>query len=359
MKKRTFLALLLLLPLCSCGGNETPPTPIIDDGGGNEGGNEGQGGNEGGGGEGQQDPVEVKKSELLSVFTTITEHFLNLEVGNGNKYWNDEYKMYTYEDDLPMGEKTSSYTWEKALDEYKTALPSGYTIDQARKSTTWDDVKGIEEIYCISGKITNCAFAYTDPDDGYVYIHYEVYAKTGNTLVDDTTHADVTTKVTITENINKTYGFNSESESEQFVEWFNSEAKCEDLVKSVEITGKVQAQKGLFENSETTCLYLGSSKQGGSMVLNFAYKVKSVTVNAQAFWKTYTGGQSVDTTSILYINKKTTVDFSTTTATVPTQAKDTTVEFPDGVSSITLANYFTSSNPGRVVINSITVTYVS
>ena len=233
----------MVLPLVGCTGNATNDNggntvpPVVDDGG-NEGGNEG-GGNEGGGSEGgneggqggQQDPVEVKQTELLDTLKTIAKNVFGEEEVEGTDYWDEQNKLYgVYE--CSMKEKSDSYRWENGLDQLKAGLPTSYTVKEARTEVTYNDAKAVKESYLVSGKIQVDAWAYTVSFDGptgdWVYLDFEIKAGPNTTFVDDIVEELKTATVSFT-NSNDFTGDFSSTNKDTFITFFNNKVGADVL----------------------------------------------------------------------------------------------------------------------------------
>ena len=141
---------------------------------------------------------------------------------------------------------------------------------------------------------------------------------------------------------------------EKFVAGFNKDGE---FVTSASVVGKVQMAS---MNSDTcyikSILQFGSQSSAGELRINFAVDIMDVTIETQAFWKSYNSGgevvTNVDTNAHLYVDKDAQDIDLTAEAGKEPDKHTATFETPN--KSVKL---YTKEENQRAYIHSITIRY--
>lgn len=127
-----------------------------------------------------------------------------------------------------------------------------------------------------------------------------------------------------------------------------------EIISSLSAEGKVNYNQ--CKRGDTKSVVIGSQSDSGKLTLNFALEVVKIELNVENYWKyvDYNNTYSMDTASKLHIGNEV-VDLSnndTENDPVPTLK---TCEYNTPINSLELYN---ESYMGRVILNSIKITYI-
>ncbi|MCR5184642.1 MAG: hypothetical protein K6C32_00975 [Bacilli bacterium] len=146
-----------------------------------------------------------------------------------------------------------------------------------------------------------------------------------------------------------TYDFTQQTNCDRFVEnhkeYVSSVSVDEGMFSQVNFVG----DKG--DSNRFATLILGSAKKEGNINLTFVKDITHIDVVASTYYKTYTGGINVDSTSALLIND---VSYNITpksTTEVP-EHLNFNIDFENPIQELKIY-----SDSGRAFIHSLTITY--
>lgn len=308
------------------------------------------------------EPKEVKRTELLAAFNEIgaavtgdTSFAFDEEqdtyVNEGNEHY--------YATDIYEGSKTDGDTWESALQDFMSEMPSKYTKVLDVREFTWDDGdKGLETAYEL-GETIYVSVATWEDESTDIYVSYAVMPNEGVTYVEDEIVSPYATKTVVFKHASYTGSLDLAPSQESFVTWFNN---GDNVLNNISLVEGTYAQMQTFggKNDPIDARFLlASGKKDGDITFTFNKQIKEIELVVQPYSKydDYNGIWRNDLNSTLAINGTTDiVDLSTTITTKETEETTITRTFSSSDNQTTLR--LIAETAKRVMLTSMTITYI-